>query len=302
MKKILLTLATAFSLQACMAQTSNTTFDFDLQGHRGARGLAPENTMTAFMKALEYPITTLEMDLVITKDKQVIVSHEPWLNPAICLDPEGNRIAREDAKKWNIYAMTLEEVQQCDCGSIGNPGFPEQVAEPAVKPLLSAVFAQVERTVSAQGRAPIFYNIEIKSTVEDEEKGYQPSVEEFCKLVFEAFEASGIEAERILMQSFDFRVLQHWRANYSKYPTAALVSNAQSWEQNIENLGYTPEVYSPYFKLLQAEEIKAIQAAGMKVVPWTVNTTEEMRQLLEWGVDGIITDYPDRAVPLKRKP
>ena len=283
----------------CMAQTSST-YTFDLQGHRGARGLAPENTMAAFMKALEYPVTTLELDVVITKDKQVLVSHEPWLNPAICLDPEGNPIPADQPKKWNIYAMTLEEVQACDCGSKGNPGFPEQVAEPAVKPLLSSLFKQVEREVQSMGRAPVFYNIEIKSTPEEEEEGYQPSVEAFTALVFEVFEASGVEPQRILMQSFDFRVLKYWKENYSKYPTAALVANAKSWQQNLDELGYTPEVYSPYYKLLNADVIKQLQQAGMKVIPWTVNTSDEMRQLLEWGVDGIITDYPDRAAGLMK--
>jgi glycerophosphoryl diester phosphodiesterase len=283
----------------CMAQTT-TTYSFDLQGHRGARGLAPENTMAAFMKALDYPITTLELDVVITKDKQVIVSHEPWLNPAICLDPKGNPISSDQPKQWNIYEMTLEEVQACDCGSKGNPGFPEQRAEPAVKPLLSSMFEIIEREVQSQDRAPVFYNIEIKSTLEDEEEGYQPSVEEFTALVFQAFEASGVESDRILMQSFDFRVLKHWKDKYSKYPMAALVANSKTWQENLADLGFIPEVYSPYYKMLNPGVVQQIQDAGMKVIPWTVNTTDEMRQLLEWGVDGIITDYPDRAVSLKK--
>lgn len=292
----------AILVMMVMNQTSfGQGFNFDLQGHRGARGLAPENSIPGFLKALEYPITTMELDLVITKDRKVVVSHEPWLNPAICLDPDGNRIESAKQKEFNIFEMDYATLEQCDCGSIGNPGFPEQTAEFANKPLLSRVFEILERRVAEQGRTPLYYNIEIKSTVEDEKVGFQPSVEEFAALVFAEFEKSGIEPERLLMQSFDFRVLRHWRANYSKYPTAALVSNAKSWEDNIKDLGYTPEVYSPYYKLLNAENVIAIKKAGMKLVPWTVNTVAEMQQLLEWGVDGIITDYPDRGSTLLKK-
>ena len=275
-------------------------FDFDLQGHRGARGLAPENSMPAFIKAMELKVTTLELDVVITKDLKVVVSHEPWLNAAICLDADGNRIAAEKQKDYNIFEMTIDELQKYDCGSIGHPSFPEQVSEPTVKPLLSQVFEIVERYVAENGLPPIYYNIEIKSTVDDEAGGLQPDIETFTHLVFETFEKSGIEPARILMQSFDFRVLQVWHKNTDKYPLAALVSNAKSWQENIADLGFTPQVYSPNYKLLSESKIKEIKAAGMAVVPWTVNTTEEMRELLEWGADGIITDYPDRAVGLRR--
>ncbi|MFZ6666126.1 glycerophosphodiester phosphodiesterase family protein [Peijinzhouia sedimentorum] len=295
MKKIFFSMLILFAMNASAQQ-----YDFDLQGHRGARGLAPENSIPAFLKALEYEVTTLELDVVITKDMQVVVSHEPWLNADICLDANGNRIPAEKQKEYNIFEMTLEELQKCDCGSIGHPGFPEQVSEPVVKPLLSQVFEIAERYVAENGLAPIYYNIEIKSTVEDEEGGLQPDIETFAHLVFEEFEKSGIEPSRIIMQSFDFRVLQLWNEKTDKYPLAALVANAKTWQDNIADLGFTPTVYSPYYKLLTAATIKEIQTAGMVVIPWTVNTTEEMRELLEWGVDGIITDSPDRAVGLRR--
>jgi len=295
MKKIFFSMLILFAMNA-----TAQTYEFDLQGHRGARGLAPENSIPAFLKALELGVTTLELDVVVTKDLRVVVSHEPWLNAAICLDADGNRIPAEKQKEYNIFEMTLEELQKCDCGSIGHPGFPEQVSEPVVKPLLSQVFEIAERYVAENGLAPIYYNIEIKSTVEDEAGGLQPDIETFAHLVFEEFEKSGIESSRIIMQSFDFRVLQLWNSKTDKYPLAALVANAKSWQDNIADLGFTPQVYSPYYKLLTADNIKELQAAGMAVIPWTVNTTEEMHELLQWGVDGIITDYPDRAVGLRK--
>jgi glycerophosphoryl diester phosphodiesterase len=276
------------------------TFDFDLQGHRGARGLAPENTIPAFLKALEYPVTTLELDVVITADHQVVVSHEPWLNALICLDANGERIPLEKQKEFNIYTMTLDEVQQCDCGRIGNPGFPEQVMQATVKPSLAQVFQIVEAYLEQEGRAQVRYNIEIKSSTA-EDGVFHPNIELFSKLVFDVIENSGVHLNRILIQSFDFRVLKLWNEVYPDYHLAALVSNRDGWVKNIEQLGFTPAVYSPYYKFLSASDVAELHQAGMLVVPWTVNTTEEMRELLEWGVDGIITDYPDRAVVLLKR-
>ena len=109
---------------------------FDLQGHRGARGLRPENSIPAFIIALDSGVTTVELDLAITKDKQIVVSHEPWMSSSICLQPDGSAISEKDQKSFNIYQMDYEEVRQFDCGSKGHDGFPDQVKLPTTKPLL----------------------------------------------------------------------------------------------------------------------------------------------------------------------
>src|SRR5688500_119603 len=99
---------------------------FDVQGHRGARGLKPENTIPGFLLAIDSGVTTIELDVVVTRDKQVVVSHEPWMSVSICLDPAGSPLQPKDEKKKNIYQMTYEQVRQFDCGSLGNKNFPEQ--------------------------------------------------------------------------------------------------------------------------------------------------------------------------------
>ncbi len=120
---------------------------FDVQGHRGARGLMPENTIPAFLLALDSGVTTLEMDLVITKDKQVLVSHEPWMSAAYCLDSSGREIKEKDEKRYNIFQMNYDEVKGWDCGSKGNPGFLEQKKMKVSKPLLAEVIVAVENHI-----------------------------------------------------------------------------------------------------------------------------------------------------------
>ena len=136
---------------------------FDIQGHRGARGLKPENSIPAFLTALDSGVTTLEMDVVITQDRQVVVSHEPWMSAAICRDTAGNPFKEKVEKKYNIYKMKYEQVKQFDCGSKGNEKFPEQEKMKVFKPLLSDVIIAVENYIKNHSRFEVDYNIEIKS-------------------------------------------------------------------------------------------------------------------------------------------
>ena len=270
-----------------------TTYNFELQGHRGARGLAPENTIAAFKKALELGVNTLELDVVITKDKQVLVSHEPWLNYQITLDSLGQKLTKEQGLAFNMYAHTYAEIKKYDVGSLGNPNFPKQKKQKISKPLLTEVIALAENS-----NPNILYNIEIKSTVEDEAKGYQPGIEEFSD-IFIALLKQKLPLNRVVIQSFDIRVLQYIHTKYPEYTLSYLVEE-DNFSNNIQKLGFTPQIYSPYYVLLNSEEIKQIQAKNVKVIPWTVNNINEMIKLLEMGVNGIITDYPDIAIPLKK--
>ncbi len=179
---------------------------FDLQGHRGARGLKPENTVPAFLAALDTGVTTLELDLAITKDKQVILSHEPWMSAAICLQPEGKVINEKDERKFNIYQMSYDRVKQFDCGSKGNERFPEQEKLKIAKPLLKDVILAVESHIKNFTQYEVDYNIEIKTSPEDDNK-FHPSPEEFSNLVHEVIDQY-LPWERIVIQSFDFRVLK----------------------------------------------------------------------------------------------
>ncbi len=266
----------------------------DIQGHRGARGLLPENTIPAMILALDLGVTTVEMDLAITKDGQVIVSHEPWFASEICLDPSGNKIPKEQEKTHNIYEMTYEEVMAYDCGSVRHPNFPRQKSIQASKPLLSEVIRNVERHVKGETLIEVDYNIEIKSTP-DGDGVFHPKPEEFSDLVYAVIDAF-LPWERVVIQSFDFRVLQYWKKKYPQVRLAVLIANDQSIDQNLKTLGFTPEIYSPYFELLTREKVTELKKKKIRVIPWTVNEIDKMKTLAQWGVDGIITDYPDRAV------
>ncbi|WP_323756848.1 glycerophosphodiester phosphodiesterase family protein [Roseivirga sp.] len=270
----------------------------DVQGHRGARGLMPENSIPAFMKALEEGVTTLELDVVITKDKQVVVSHDPYMLSGICSKPNGEPVTKEEEQELNIYQMDYAEVVGYDCGSRGNARFPEQEKTETVKPLLADLISLVEDHLKENNLPKVGYNIEIKS-VESEYNVSQPEVDEFSKLVL-AIIRERLTNDRFTIQSFDFNVLKHLHKSNPNVRLVALVENDKGVNANLEALGFTPEVYSPYYVLLVKKDIDLIHEKGMKVIPWTVNDRKDMERLVVDGVDGVITDYPNLAKGLKK--
>ena len=266
---------------------------FDLQGHRGARGLRPENTIPAFITALDSGVTTIELDLAVTKDKQLVVSHEPWMSSAICLKPDSTGIAEREERKFNIYDMTYEQVRQFDCGSKGNRRFAEQQKMKVAKPLLKDAIIAIEDHIKSYTQYEVDYNIEIKSSPETDNK-FHPSPQEFSDLVYNLVDQY-LPLDRIVIQSFDFRILKYWHEKYPKVRLAALVENNKSIDTNLKELGFKPSVYSPYFALLSKEKVKYLQDQKIRVIPWTVNEIHDMKKMKDMGVDGFITDYPDRA-------
>ena len=270
-----------------------TTPSFDWQGHRGARGLLPENTLTAFAHALTYPaIKTLELDLAVTKDQQLVVSHEPWMAALICTHPDGSPVSEEEEQSLLIHQMTLAEVQSFDCGLRGNANFPEQVARPTRKPTLAAMVEIAEQIAQDLKRPLPFYNIEIKSLPEWDEV-YTPLPEAFARLLLQELARLGI-AERTTIQSFDVRSLQAVRQQAPSQTLAYLVANRNTLEENLDTLGFLPDIYSPYYLLCTPELTQSLHQQNILLIPWTVNDPKEMKRLVEMGVDGIITDYPNR--------
>jgi glycerophosphoryl diester phosphodiesterase len=266
---------------------------FDVQGHRGCRGLKPENTIPAFITALDSGVTTLELDVVITKDGQVVVSHESWMSAATCLEPNGAVITQKIEKKYNLFQMSYEQVKQWDCGSKGNEKFPLQEKMKAFKPLLREVIIAVETHIKNSSKYEVDYNIEIKSSPEGDGK-FHPKPDEFSDIVYNLIDQY-LPMERIVIQSFDFRVLKYWHEKYPDVRLSALVDNLKTIDENIQSLGFTPSVYSPDYKLLSKSEVRHCHELKMRVIPWTVNDTKEMVSLKGMGVDGFITDYPDSA-------
>jgi glycerophosphoryl diester phosphodiesterase len=253
----------------------------------------PENTLPAFLMALDSGVTTLELDVVVTKDKQVIVSHDHFMSAEICFDSTGSNIPEKDQKKYNIYQMTYAQMAKFDCGSKVNAQFPQQERRSESKPLLSDVVAAVESHIKSSASYEVDYNIEIKSSPETDKK-FHPSIEEYSDLIYNLMDEY-IPLERLVIQSFDFRVLKYWHKKYPDIRLSALIENKKSIDANLADLGFKPAVYSPYFKLLNREKVQYLHQLKLRVIPWTVNEVSDMLSLKGMGVDGLITDYPNRT-------
>ena len=272
--------------------------EFEIQGHRGSRGLMPENTIPAFKKAIDLGVHTLELDVIISKDKKVVVSHDPFFNPNCTTDPSGKFITKEN--KGNLYQITYEEIKKYDVGLRGNKDFPEQQKMTVYKPLLEDMIRESEKYAKAKGVKPLKYNVEIKS----EEKEYdisQPKVEEFSDLVYQII-IKQLPPERVTLQSFDYNVLKFWhqQIEQKKYKSIALSALIEPMDNNevqfnLVKLGFKPQIWSPYFVQATEIRVKELHELGIKVIPWTVNKREDMEKVKAVGCDGLITDYPDRA-------
>jgi glycerophosphoryl diester phosphodiesterase len=268
----------------------------DVQGHRGCRGLRPENTVPAFLHALALGVTTLELDVVVTQDEQLLVSHEPFLSHTICTGPDGEAITAAQEKQYNLYRMTYEQIRRCDCGSQGHPRFPEQQTMVTAKPRLVDVIDSVEQYLLNHNRPPVQYNIETKSTPAGDGV-FHPVPKKFASLLLAVIDEKGI-ADRTIVQSFDVRTLQEARRLNPALRQALLVENRQGLRKNIEELGYVPEVYSPNFRLVNKKIRSDTRRQEMQLIPWTVNKREHIRKMLELEVDGIISDYPNRVLEI----
>jgi len=267
--------------------------EFDKQGHRGCRGLMPENTIPAMMKALDLGVTTLEMDAVITKDKKIVLSHEPFFNHEITTKPDGSYVTENEEKSLNIYKMTYEEVKKFDVGLKPHPRFPNQQKIKVSKPLLIDVIDTVKQYIEKGKRPMPFFNIETKSQPFSDNL-YHPGPEKFVDLLMEVIKDEKVEAY-VIIQSFDFRTLQYLHKKYPEIKTAALIEDydKRSLEQQVISLGFVPTIYSPSNMLVNEKLVKDCHAKKMKIIPWTVNDKAKIEQLKKMGVDGIITDYPN---------
>jgi glycerophosphoryl diester phosphodiesterase len=266
---------------------------FDKQGHRGCRGLMPENTIPAMIHALGMGVTTLEMDVVITKDKQVILSHEPFFNHEITTKIDGSFIEEKDEKSYNIYKMPFEETKKFDVGLKVHPRFPQQQKIAAHKPSLAEVFDAIKQDMMTRRRPFPFYNIETK-TMPVTDNIYHPAPAEFVELLMKVITEKQME-DFVIIQSFDFRTLQYLHKKYPAIKTAMLIEDFDkiSFEDQIKKLGFNATIYSPHYSLVTTELINKCHAAAMQIIPWTVNDKKEIERLKGLGVDGIITDYPN---------
>ncbi|MEJ6979104.1 glycerophosphodiester phosphodiesterase family protein [Pedobacter sp. P351] len=263
---------------------------FDREAHRGGRGLNPENTIPAMLKAIDLGVTTLEMDAHITSDRKVVLMHDDQINPLFTLN-NGKELTKEEAKKSVIYQMNYTDLDRFDVGSKYYSAFPQQVKQQAQIPLLEDLIVSVQNYLKATGKPQVFYNIETKSSIKGDNI-FHPEPEIFVKLLMNVIEKKKNISPWVIVQSFDPRTLEVLHTQYPEIKTAFLVSN-NSLEENLKLLSFLPTIYSPNLKLVTAELIKDCHYKGMKIIPWTVNEKNEITRLKLLGVDGIITDYPN---------
>ncbi len=278
---------------ADVAQWNATTKGIDLQGHRGARGLLPENSIPSFLLAADLGADTIELDVVVSKDSQVVVSHEPWFSAEICSHPDGMAVTEAEQHGLNIFTMTYGEIARYDCGLRGNPRFPAQKPTVVTKPLLADAVAALERHVLQKGRPPVRFNVEIKSKPEGDD-AFHPVPETFARLVHDVLVSAGT-LSRTTIQSFDPRALEAMRKIDATVTLALLVDNDLGLDENLSRLTFVPATYSPDYRLVDVRLVRSVHDYGMALVPWTVNDEGIMAALIEMGVDGVITDYPDRG-------
>ncbi|WP_231576202.1 glycerophosphodiester phosphodiesterase family protein [Hymenobacter sp. DG25B] len=252
--------------------------------------------MPGFLHALSLGVDTLELDVVISADNQVVVSHEPWFSPAICRLPSSLPIPARSEQQHNLYQLPYSAIQQYDCGLTPHPGFPFQQPVAAVKPLLRDVLSQVYHAAQAMGRVLPHFSIEIKSEPAGDGV-FHPTPARFLELVMEVVNGSEFYGRTTLL-SFDPRILQVAHTRYSSVPLCLLVEDEIPLSAHLAKLGFIPAVYGPRYSLVSAELVATVHALGMRLIPWTVNELETMKALLVLHVDGITTDYPDRLLAL----
>jgi glycerophosphoryl diester phosphodiesterase len=267
---------------------------FDIQGHRGCRGLMPENTIPAMLKAVDLGVHTLEMDLFISKDSQVVVSHDPYFDSDFCLDPDGKPIFKNEEYKHLLYWMNYNDIRKWDVGSKFYPAFPAQAKIKTYKPLLSELIDSVEQYIATKQLHKVRYSIEIKSTILTDSI-LHPIPSTFVRLVMNVIKSKGIE-NRVIVSSFDRRPLKLIAEQSHAVQLSYISMNKTECDPEVlvKNLGFVPDQFCAYYGMLTADAVSAIQNKGAKVIAWTVNDLDNFNKVKNMGVSGIITDYPDR--------
>lgn len=253
-------------------------------GHRGCRGLFPENTLEAFQKAIDLGVDGIEWDVVVNSEGKLIISHEPFIDPSYCLDREGNSVRR--GSENNIYKMDYSTIQSFDCGSKYYSKFPEQVKLKSHKPTVQEAFDSLD-----------LENISILFEVKSEVKDYgvfQPSPSEYAKIIANEVEKFEYK-ENIIFMCFDKKLLEalhtllpDFRYIYLTYKPGG------STKSYLKDLSFKPYALGMYYITIRKSDVKYLHEQGVKVFAWTVNKEKQSEKLKRYQVDGIITDYPDR--------
>lgn len=275
---------------AFMSRVIKVPDTFDVQGHRGARARLPENTLPAFLYALEIGVDTLELDLGVSQDGHVVILHDQVVNPDICQSAE---LTAAQAQQW-VHQLSLTQLKSFDCGSKRDTNFPNQTAVPNTPiPTLAELFQAIADS-SHPNATSVLFNIETKSNPANPQAQPQPA--DFVERVLKVVQEFAL-TERVTLQSFDHRTLVAAYQQAPEITRAALFRDAPAdWIQAAQ-AAYA-DIISPRGNLISADSVAAMQAAGYRVIPWTANTVEQWLGLIHMGVDGIITDDPEPLLEL----
>jgi glycerophosphoryl diester phosphodiesterase len=254
-----------------------------VHGHRGARAMRPENTLAAFEYALDAGVDALEMDVAVTKDDVPVISHDPTLNPEICRGTGGATVIRQ---------LNFDELRTWDCGSLINPHFPKQQAVPGAR------MPALEEVLSLASRGNFLFNIETK--IFRDQPQYAPTPERFAELVLRAIDRHNLRT-RVIIQSFDFRTLQAMKNLAHEIRLAALDEDEKLGDFVKVARSAGARIIAPEHHMVSQERVAAAHQAGLQVIPWTANTSEDWDRLIHAGVDGIITDDPAALIDYLKK-
>jgi glycerophosphoryl diester phosphodiesterase len=275
-------------LTAVMLSQMNAQITFDLQGHRGARGHAPENTLPGFERALAIGVDTLELDVGVTRDGVVVIHHDRRLNPDLARGPDGNWIA---APGPTIHSLTYAELQRYDVGRI-RPGSEYAQQFPHQKPLDGTRIPRLAELFELAAKSRVRFNIETKLSPEAPDETLAP--EPFARALLAEVRKAGVE-RRTTIQSFDFRTLAVVQREAPGVGTAYLTSRKKG--EAVPRMVHEAKgtIWSPSWRDLDAQAIAVAHGLGLQVIPWTVNEPADIARMLDMKVDGIISDYPDRV-------
>ena len=245
-----------------------------VHGHRGARARMPENTIPAFEYAIEVGVDALELDLAVTKDNVLVVSHDPVLEAPVCKGPVEKAVIRE---------LTLAQVKEWDCGAVQNPRFHEQKTIPGTR------IPTFDEVLALAPKGHFEFNVETKIFLKEPQ--YTPTPAEFARLLVDAIKRHKLE-KRVMIQSFDFRTLVEARKMAPEIRLSALYEQGSKGFVMLSKEAANAEIVSPEYHLVTLEKVMAAHAKGLQVVPWTANTVADWDRLIRAGVDAIISDDP----------
>ena len=267
----------------------------DVQAHRGGAGLMPENTIEAMKHALDMGVNTLELDLQVSKDGLVVVSHDPYFHHRYAIRPDGSHVEKDDPKEY-IYTMPYSEVAKYDVGSRPSEVWPEKACIKTVKPLANDLIDFVENYTKENGLSPVRYNIEIKSKDAAGEGQNWPTYDRFVTECCKFLHSKQLD-DRLVVQSFDVRALNYMHEKYPEFILSYLVdANAPDFDTYMGYLKFTPQWLSPHHTITDEALVQKCREKGIKLVPWTVDKPEDIKRILDLGVEAIISNYPDRVL------